>query len=205
MLLPKEVITKYGKPKGIIHVGAHEGEEAVDYRVKGIDNVIWIEANEDLIPKIKANPHVREQPVICAAVSNKDGEEVTFKITNNFQSSSILNLKEHLRHYPNITVTEERTVKTKTLDTIIEENNIDMSKYDFMNIDIQGADYLALKGMQKNLKYIRFIYIEVNFQEMYEGCGLFDDVKKLLEPQGFVLKEIVDTGVGWGDAVWVRE
>lgn len=35
-------------PKGIIHVGAHMGEESEVYSELGIENVVWVEANEKI-------------------------------------------------------------------------------------------------------------------------------------------------------------
>jgi hypothetical protein len=32
------------------------------------------------------------------------------------------------------------------MDTLIKENNIDIEMYDFINLDIQGAELLALKS-----------------------------------------------------------
>ena len=52
MLIPFEkIVRKYGKPKGILHVGANIGEECEAYTKVGIEKVIWIEANPSLIPK----------------------------------------------------------------------------------------------------------------------------------------------------------
>ena len=40
-----KIVNKYGKPKGIIHIGAHLMEERSDYISQDLHNTIWIEAN----------------------------------------------------------------------------------------------------------------------------------------------------------------
>ena len=93
-----EIKRKYSNIKGILHIGAHTCEELRDYTSNGvpIQKIIWVEANPELVQKIKANKNIR---IIQACVADQDDQEVTFQITNNFQSSSILNLKEHLKRF----------------------------------------------------------------------------------------------------------
>lgn len=38
----EEIVRKYGKPKGIIHIGAHLMEEREDYISEGVDNIVSI-------------------------------------------------------------------------------------------------------------------------------------------------------------------
>ena len=49
------IIQKYGKPNGIIHIGAHLMEERNDYINEGINNIIWIEANPSIFSIIEQN------------------------------------------------------------------------------------------------------------------------------------------------------
>lgn len=137
-------------------------------------------------------------------MSDVDDEEIVFNITNNMQSSSILPLKEHSNYYPDIVVSDKRVMKTKTIDTLFKENNLIPSSYDFMNLDIQGAEFLALMGAKVCLNSIKYIYTEVNFKELYEGCVLYDDLKDFLNVRGFKPVKMADTGVGWGDALFVK-
>ena len=77
---------------------------------------------------------------------------VTLNVTNNLQSSSILELKKHKEYYPNITVDKRVNVFTLTLDDLFDECDLKIEKYNFLNIDIQGAELLALKGAGNILK-----------------------------------------------------
>jgi len=39
------------KLRGVIHVGAHRGEEVFDYEKLGVEQVIWVEPNPDVLKK----------------------------------------------------------------------------------------------------------------------------------------------------------
>ena len=51
-----ELLSKYNlKIKGILHVGAHECEELLDYMRAGVkmNNIYWVEGNKDIYEKMK--------------------------------------------------------------------------------------------------------------------------------------------------------
>jgi FkbM family methyltransferase len=171
MLIPFDQINEFilsngKKIKGIIHVGAHECEERNDYNKNGVDDsrIIWIEGNANLVEQNK-DKHIN----IFHALIDDEEKEVEFKITNNGQSSSILELGIHKDLYPHIIVSEIHKQKTIRLDSLFEQHNIDPSKYDFWNLDIQGTELRALKSAEKYLKYVNYIYTEANTREIYNA------------------------------------
>lgn len=197
--------SKYGiDTRGIIHVGMHKAEEYPIYKKAGVDNIVFIEANERLAHEFAPDDCV----VVHAAVSDKV-EEVEFNITNNGESSSILELGDHATIYPHIVNIETIKMKTTTLDTVLKKVRI-FTKWDDMNmslnilnLDIQGAELKALKGFSA-WESIDAVFTEVNYREMYIGCGLEPEVTSFLEYKGFKKVEEVDTGCGWGDALYVK-
>lgn len=191
---------------GVIHAGAHMAEESADYVSLGIDNVLWIEANPDLIQTVESIVP-KSNIVICAAVSNVDDQEIDFNVCSNSECSSILELKQHSVVYPHITKTHTIKVKTKTIDSIIHQakKKFPEKKFNFLNLDIQGAEYFAIRGAEKTLHDIDYIYTEVNFVEMYAGCINIFGFDYVLEKNGFVRAALVDSGNGWGDAFYIKE
>lgn len=185
--------------KGVLHVGAHKCEEKPLYNSIGIpdEDILWIEGNNDLIPRDKNN-------IINAVVSDQDDIELIFKITNNMESSSILELHTHKIMHPHVLEIERRSVKTITLNSLYDKYNIPYDKYDFINLDIQGAELLALKGASKIIPHINAIYSEVNEKELYKDCALIQDIDHYLLTYGF--KRIVTnmTHYGWGDALYIK-
>jgi FkbM family methyltransferase len=207
MLIPFDQINEFilsngKKIKGIIHLGAHECEERNDYNKNGVDDsrIIWIEGNANLVEQNK-DKHIN----IFHALIDDEEKEVEFKITNNGQSSSILELGIHKDLYPHITVSEIHKQKTIRLDSFFEQHNIDPSKYDFWNLDIQGTELRALKSAEKYLKYVNYIYTEANTREIYKGCALLPEIDCYLEERGFVRIAFQECeNHGWGDAFYYR-
>jgi FkbM family methyltransferase len=200
-----DIVEKYGNPKGIIHIGAHLMEERIDYKHNGLDNTIWVEANPELFSKIEfINHEFGDELVINNTISDEDGKLYKFNVTNNGQSSSILELDKHKIHHPQIHVTDVIEVSSKRMDTLIMENNIDIDNYDFLNIDIQGAELLALKGFGDLLNNIKFIYTEINTNYLYKDCALVSEIDEYLEKYGFERVETSMTEFEWGDALYFK-
>ena len=74
----------------------------------------------------------------------------------------------------------------------------------FVNIDIQGAELLALKGMTATLPYIDYLYLEVYTKHLYKDCALLPEIRAFFKPFGFALQELQMTPHGWGDAFFVK-
>ena len=197
------ILKEYGKtPTGVLHIGAHECEELKDYVNEGVDpdNIYWIDAIQE---KVDAMINRGIPNVYCAALDNKESI-VKFHITNNGQSSSLLDLGTHKQSYPYIHVTESRDVKTQTLKKFLELNNLDMEGHNFWNLDIQGKELDVLNSGKEHLVYADAIYCEVNTEEVYRGCGVLNDLDIFLNEHGFKRVKIKMTDVGWGDALYVR-
>lgn len=209
MLIPfKQLIQDHGiRPRGVFHIGANTGQEYDAYMAEGVMDQVWIEpipqVFEQLIAHVSQNPSAR---CIQACVSDKSLEHKIFRITNNNgESSSFLKLKEHLTYHP--TVLEERCIEmlTLTADDIIKYHHLNMKHYNFLNLDIQGAELLALKGMEQNLKYIDYVYTEVNERELYEGCAMVHEIDQFLAMHGFAAVACKMTDNHWGDKFYVRK
>lgn len=195
--------------KGILHVGAHLAEEAASYDTLGIKNVWWVEGNEDNISRIVgevakyAPPYETSAKVIWALVTDQDGEEVTFNITNyDSMSSSVLEFGTHPTFSPDTVFIEHRKMKTCTLDRLVQANGI--SNVNFLNMDLQGAELLALRGATKLLPELDYIYTEVNCDEVYKGCAQVSELDEFLTD--FTRVETGWVGnQGWGDSLYVRK
>jgi len=191
------------KVEGVLHVGAHECEELGVYRYFGLapEDVVWIDALEEKVAKNRANgiPNVHQ-----AVITDKDNETVTFHITNNFESSSVLEFGSHAHHHPYVVETGTRSLTTTRLDTFFTKHNLSPEKYTFWNLDIQGAELMALKSGESFLKHVTAIYSEVNTEEVYKGCALLSQMDTFLASHGFSRIKTVMTDCGWGDALWVK-
>jgi hypothetical protein len=189
---------------GVLHLGAHECEELSFYNEIGVsnENIVWIEAINE-----KVNQAVNRGilNVYNAVITDKDNEDIVFNISNNGQSSSVLELGTHLEEHPGIYYVNKIQSKSITINSFFEKNKIDGSKLNFWNFDIQGAELLALKGATNYIKYAKAIYIEVNEKELYLNCGLIKDIDLFLEQYNFKRVLTNMTSHGWGDALYIIE
>lgn len=191
-------------PKGIIHIGAHDLEEMGSYNSMGVSNIVWIEGNPDLVEKNKHLVEGRDQKLIWGLVYSEDNLELEFKITNNLQSSSLLDFGKHKEYHPHVEFIGSKILKTTRVDSLLERNGILPEDFDFINLDIQGVELQALKGFGKYLKNIKYIYTEVNSGEVYMNNDSIEDLDNFLSEFGFERKETKMTPYEWGDAFYKK-
>ena len=208
MLMQKEHIIKILKSfnidiTGVLHIGAHECEEMPFYSQLGLDDkdVIWIDAISEKVEQAK-NKGVPN--IYNAVVTDKDDEDINFNISNNNESSSVLEFGTHSAEHPHVFFTDKVTMKSITVDTFFKRNNIDGSKCNFWNFDIQGAELMALKGAINNIKHAKVLYLEINEKELYKGCALVDELDTFLEGYNFTRILTVMTPHGWGDGLYIK-
>jgi len=211
MELLKLMLKNKVKVNGVLHLGAHLCEERHVYNtvldVKDED-IIWVDALEEIT-------FINKQmgiPNCYTAVLDGVERDATFKITKNtnstqlnVMSSSLLDFGTHKDDHPEVVVVGERQVRTQTLEQFVKNNSIDLTKFNFWNLDIQGSELDVLRGSRDLIKHADCIYIEVNTKEVYKGCGLIDDLDKLLFEENFtrIYTNVYDE-LGWGDAIYVR-
>jgi FkbM family methyltransferase len=202
------------KPLGVIHLGAHKGEELKLYKKLNIKNILLYEANKKLINYLKIKSLIfnflfnMNIKIINKVIYDKKNIS-KLNVTSNSQSSSILDLGIHQELYPNIVKKEEVLVEGNTLDDEFS-NFYNISNYNFLNIDIQGAELLALLGAQTILNKLDIIYTEINYDYVYKNCALVSDIDNLLKKYNFVryytrdVKNKKNIPV-WGDAIYLNK
>ena len=130
---------------------------------------------------------------------------VNFKIMNIKDCNSILDLHLHKKIYPNIFLKKTIKSKSETLNNMFKRK-YDIKNYNFINIDIQGAELLAFKGASNILDHIKGIYTEVNFEELYKNCALVEQLDLFLGKYNF--KRVFtnnDMHSSWGDALYLKK
>jgi len=189
---------------GVIHVGAHYGQEYGDYVDMGMQSILFIEPLKDNYNTLIASLPVDERvQTMNIAIGNMTGSVDMFVETaNRGQSSSILEPGTHLDYYPDITFDKKETVKIDKLDNL--EFYRDM--YNVLNIDVQGYELEVLKGAVETLRYIDIILSEVNTAEVYKGCAKMHEIDEFLSAFGFknVYSHIFGN-VNYGDAIYIRQ
>jgi FkbM family methyltransferase len=78
-------------------------------------------------------------------------------------------------------VVSQRTVSTKTLDSIEE-----IQELDYLKIDIQGGELDVFRNGRSKLSKTVLIQTEVSFIPLYEDQPIFSDIDVELRTQGFI-------------------
>ena len=187
--------------KGIIHIGGHYGQEYDLYKPLNVP-ILFFEpiTNSFNILKNKLGNDSNVLAFQCALGNENKMVNMNVEIANNGQSSSILKPKKHLEQYPHITFDFTEEVSMFRL----EDLDIDFSKYNFINIDVQGYELEVFKGANTVLKNIDYIISEVNKDEVYENCPHVDELDEYLSQFYFRRVETDWAGETWGDALYIK-
>lgn len=197
----KQIFQKYGiTVKGVLHVGAHFGQEDYSYAELGILNRIYFEPLQKNYSVLRKNIDLKFE-CLRTALGNSVGEiEMNVEEANEGMSSSVLQPGLHLSQYPHIKFTSKELVPMTKLDLI----NFDRSNFNLLNIDVQGYELEVLKGSSETLKTIDYIICEVNNDEVYIGCAKVNELDEYLGTYGFKRVETDWAGTTWGDAFYAK-
>lgn len=196
------LIEKYNlNIRGVIQVGAHYGQETQIFLNAGINKIVLFEPTPDIFAKLESYSGSAAWCYNCA-LSNFNGEaDFYVETVNQGFSSSLLKSKKHSEYHPHITFDNKIKVEVRQLDEFL----VFAPFCNFLFLDVQGGELDVLKGAKEYLKHVDLIYTEINFEELYEGCGLVGDLDKFLKPYGFERVETVNFPSGDGDAVYIKK
>lgn len=201
----KNLIEKYKLGiKGIIHIGANKGEEYNLYKSLGIKNLVLIEPRSEEFRLLKKNIKDPDCILIQKALGNKTGKEkmfISYGRNSAGASSSILKPKKHLELHKGIKFHE--TVEEVDIDKL-DNLGLNNSKYNMINIDVQGYELEVFYGSDNTLQNIDYILTEINRDEVYENCAQIDKLDQFLNLHKFKRVETDWCGNLWGDAFYVK-
>jgi len=176
---------------GIIHIGANGGQES-DMYYNGGNKVIWIEASPFVMPTLLDRiAKYENQKAIQALVTDKDGIEYDFLCDKNNagQSSSLFDFHLHRKMFLKVVMGESIKLIGKTLPTILRENNINIEEYKHINMDVEGAELLVLKGAINILNNFERIILEASDFESRVGQPFLKDIEEFMSAHNFVKTE----------------
>ena len=171
-----------------VDVGAHDGvsiNNTLYFEKKNNWSGINIEPIKTVFDKL-VNNRPNNINLNCA-VCNNDGEtdflcnvgytEMISGIKDNFDVRHLQRLEYENTKYGS--KTELIKVKTKKLETILDENNI--SHINYLSIDVEGAEFEVIKSINFDKVFIDVIGFENNYNDVSVP------IIKYLENKGFIL------------------
>jgi FkbM family methyltransferase len=179
----KELINKENPT--LFEIGCADGLDTLEFiSIFGDLNIYCFEPEPKNIELVKQRINYKKHSLFEGVISDKNGELIfnrsrTDNPTDLSYSGSIKKPKEHLIQWPFIKFDEEIKVKSITLDSFCEQNNIHF--IDFIWADVQGAEEDLIKGGKKMLKdKVKFLYTEYSNNEYYVGQPNLNSLKSLL-------------------------
>jgi|TARA_B100000085_G_scaffold204368_1_gene187952 FkbM family methyltransferase len=200
---------------GVIHVGAHRGEEINEYGDLGAKTVIWVEANPEVFDEMcimltNAEANIDSHAFQYAA-STEDHGTAEFNryygpdaghLVGNKGCSSLLKAEGRFEEWYKDTI----EVETITIDTLLEEEGFNVEDFQLLNMDVQGAELMVLRGSEKVLDNVKWITTEATWEDPdYIDNVMYDELKSFLESKGFVETQIIPHAENWGDVLFVKE
>lgn len=171
---------------GVIHVGAHVGQERNAYAAHDL-SVLWVEPIPEIFSELEANIRgFHKQRALRALVTEADGAMHRFHVSNNRgQSSSVFQLKHHRDVWPHVRFDRSIELAGRTLPSLLVEHGIDAGAYQALVLDTQGSEMLVLRGAGPLLHAFRYIKVEASDFELYEGCCQLEGLSAFLGDHGF--------------------
>jgi FkbM family methyltransferase len=176
--------------KGVIQIGASSGQQLKLFIDNDVKDMILFEPCDKSFSELEktAEPYKTQANIILSnyILSNKT-EEAKFYIGQNEHNSSLLDLHPQRPGLHKAINNHDRyeIKKSISLDDYFEDTKIDLDLYDFIFMDVQGAEHIVLEGALTTLKKIKYVYLEVSFAEIYAGTLLYEDMVKYLATLGF--------------------
>jgi FkbM family methyltransferase len=207
----EELVRNYNMNiNGVIHIGAHYGDEYERFCGVGVTDFLMFEPNPDSFNILKGHVGDKDNVTlenIALGHIKKDACKMYVETANKGMSCSLMKPMKHLEMYPNITFDSTIEVNQTSLDRYFDETDMDIGKYNMINIDVQGYELEVFKGAISSLQNIDYIMTEVNLDELYEGCPLMEHLDEFLGDL-FGFKRVAEKIVGnktWGDALYIKE
>lgn len=200
------LIQKYSlNINGVIHAGAHHGQEYIYYKQNNINDIIFFEPVQSTFKVLQDNLK-NDQNVICVnkALGSENKKTLIYTTPqHDGQSSSILEPHLHTQQYPNIKFTSQEEIEVIKLDDYMKENALG-NNFNLLTMDVQGYELEILKGSTKTLEHVDYIYTEINTNYLYKNCVLVGELDEFLSKFNFRRVETNLTHVTWGDAFYLK-
>jgi FkbM family methyltransferase len=188
---------------GIIHVGAHFGQEYEEYIQNfGQIKTHWFEPIPQIFETLKST--ISDKPGVSlynVALGDSDTfQSIYMDSGNGGQSSSLLEPKEHKNIFSHITFEDSNRFPVK----VMKLDSFHITDSNMLVLDTQGYELVALRGSTKTLDKIDYLFTEFNTVEMYKDCPKIEDIDDFLRPYGFQRAQTWYTPGNWGDAFYIK-
>lgn len=165
------------QPKHVLDIGACFGEWADDfYAVFPGTDILLIEANEERRESLTA----KGLPFEISLLGEEEKQACTFYVGDRASTAGNSIYREQTNFFFN-----EVEIPMQTLDSLLERSGRAETEYDFIKLDVQGAELDILKGAPKTLEHAEFVLMELRLLDYNQGAPTFADAIIFMNEAGF--------------------
>lgn len=167
---------------GVLHVGAHIGEERFLYKNH---NVVWIEPIKECFEILQKNiSNLPNQRAILGAIGEVNRIR-DLHISEQKDRSSLYGFTEHHTREKKFKKLKSVKVETWRLDDLIQRHEINLEDVDCLVTDCQGGDLEIIKSLGDYLKHFRYVQCEVMTRKIYQNIPLEPEITRYMRQMGF--------------------
>lgn len=186
------LLVKTLRPELVCDIGSMDGSDARRFR-RQLPNarIVAFEANSQNVRSMQEDKGILKDRIEIQhkAVSNHNGN-LTFYVENISAGGEIEDVRCGIssirKRHGNSLGNRRITVESVRLDTFIQ--NLDVLPESIaLWIDVEGAAYEALEGIEQIRERVKVIHVEVETKEFWKGQRLKTDVEALIKSMGFTI------------------
>ena len=187
------------KSLNILDVGAHKGE-TIDlfYQNFNINKIFAFEANSDIFKelenKIIKKDYQKKITLVNIGLGSK--EDIKYlNVLNDSSSSTFNDIDQETKYFKKKekilsflksgeAIFQDK-LKTKILPLSSFEELQSITSIDILKIDTEGYEFEVIKGLEQEIKKIKFIYFEHHYDNMIKKNYKYSDIHNYLKINGF--------------------
>jgi FkbM family methyltransferase len=145
---------------------------------------ICIDANKDLVDKFRK---IRKRDIVVRAAISDIEEEVTFHISSD-DLVSTADTETYEKWSKKWNFEKEEVIKTRTLNSVLDEKLADNQIIDVLSIDVEGYDFKVLRSVDLDVYRPKIIVIEIHDLDLLSSDSTQNDIIKYMSENGYILK-----------------
>jgi FkbM family methyltransferase len=173
--------------RGIIHIGANDGQELAWYVTKGYRPILAFEPHPVAFAELKKHywNHALLWPLALGATTGilklnipEDGDTE--------KSSKYKTIPTEGHEWTSIPAGSTIEVNVVRFELWVEKGGIDLAPFNTVVIDVQGMELEVLNGFGVHLNRFDFLIVECSKVPVYDGEAPAQQVIDWLEEKGFI-------------------